>query len=106
VASPEPPASLLERAARRVDELAESATPAPWGSGLELCQTLKIHRDDGNWISAMSPALAVPLAEMLRDAAHRMRRQDHLDPNGSTYQRCALDIAQAILGTPVPGEDV
>jgi hypothetical protein len=127
VTPPESPASLLERAAQRLLELSSDpmGPPQPWwvdwhktgawgsirppevcGRGKPLfTPTNHATVSDVEWVTVMSPSIARLLVEMLRDAARRMDQHDHLDPNGSTYQRCALDIARAILGEPVPGED-
>jgi hypothetical protein len=78
-------AILLLEAARRLEEMAARSTPGDWRLGGALLVTrpeVIAHQPDGStehvaearrrsapWISAMSPAIAAPLAAVLRKAA-------------------------------------
>lgn len=116
----ESPAELLERAADLIEEYAADATPGPWfyngritfHSGGHMLETedrsaTREQRSaalgdvdkqgDACWIVTLNPVIAAPLVELLRDAAKRAAAHPHLDPDGSTYQRCALDFARRIL---------
>ena len=112
---PGSPSALLERAAERLAELAEKATPGPWSlygigdygwsvtgpDGSPETADTEQGRADAEWIAAMSPAVAQPLVEWLRDAARRMEFHPHLSPEGSTMQRTALAFARQVLGEPL-----
>lgn len=63
----------------------------PWGQERRVWQ-------NSAWMASMSPVVAAPLVELLRDAARRIENNPQLDPSGSTFQRCALNMARAILG--------
>lgn len=113
----ESPAELLERAAARLEALAAAVESGPWrqhdfaGGPILLSKPSATDRTtwrtvigDGvkpaviEWVETMQPSVAAPLVELLRDAAKRVRSNPHLSPDGSTFQRCALDVARAVLG--------
>lgn len=94
-------AELLRSAADRVQLLAARTTPGDWRlTGLLASRPEVVaHRDDGStehvaearsasagWITALSPALAGPLAVLLRGAAEH----DPADP-------AAVALARALL---------
>lgn len=80
------PDVLLTTAADRLEALAARTTPGEWRLGglLATRPEVKAHRPDGTtehvaearagsgaWITALSPALAAPLAALLRAEAER-----------------------------------
>jgi hypothetical protein len=100
-AAGEPPAELLRTAADQLAALGARSTPGDWRiSGLLASRPEVIaHRTGGDtehvaearatsaeWICALSPAVAVPLAAWLRAAADRQP----IDPP-------AVDFARALL---------
>lgn len=103
---PEPPSSLLERAAQLIESRAAAATTGPWvASGYEMYSTGGdevveigheaggfVRQEDATWSATLNPAVAASLAALFRGSA------DHPAP-------AALDLAKVILGEPVPGED-
>ncbi len=120
------PSQFLERAAQRLLEMSSDpmGPPPPWwvdwpggkwgehrepqicGRGKPLFTATDYATvSDLEWAASMGPAVAAPLVALLRDAARRMEKHSHLDPNGSTYQRCALDLARAILGVGAEGKE-
>ena len=113
----ESPSALLERAAARLEELASAVEGGPWcqhefaGEPILLSKPSAddkttwrtvigegVHPAVIAWVEAVQPSVAAPLVELLRDAARRIEKHAPLSPNGSTFQRCALDMARAILG--------
>lgn len=86
------------------------ARPTAWGqrTDWEICgrgkplfvATEHATVPDMEWVTVMSPAVAVLLVAWLRQAAlaYRLNGDNTQDEN-------ALKFAGAILGTPVPGED-
>lgn len=109
----ESPSALLERAAARLEALAEHfagydqaaqeeptrvGSPVQWwvydATDRHAPRTAKL------WIEALNPSVASPLVEWLRDAARRMESHPHLSPEGSTMQRAALAFARIVLGEP------
>jgi len=125
VTPPESPASLLERAATRLEELSNAATPPEWSTkdlsdfghkGVwwveaetkdMFCCVAELEtvnpKADAAWIATMSPAVAAPLASMLRFDAMRLRWANAYEDVDKSYQ--GFELARLILGTPVPGED-
>jgi hypothetical protein len=118
VTPPEPPSSLLERAAQRLEERAAAATAGPWrASGYELYSDVTEEpivelgfaeggfrrQEDAAWAAMADPLLAAPLAAMLRDDAVRLSWAGHRDEVDHGYR--GFDLARAILGESVPGED-
>jgi hypothetical protein len=120
VVPPEPPPSLLERAAQRLLELSSDALgepqkwwmdcrPTKWGehTDWEICgrgKPLFVATDhatvsDMEWVTVVSPSVAVLLVAWLRQASLAYR----LDGD-NTQEENALKFAQAILGESVPGE--
>lgn len=120
----ESPSALLERAADALEAMGELAYNGPWRVDM-LVSTCAIKTGEGSpypgdhlanvgdrftaaWIATMSPVVAGPLVELLRDAARGMRKQRRSSSDGttyrletgttSTYQRSALAIARAVLG--------
>jgi hypothetical protein len=55
------------------------------------------------WAKLMGPPVAAPLAAMLRDDAVRLAWAARCDEVDHGYR--GFDLARAILGEPVPGED-
>jgi hypothetical protein len=113
----ESPSALLERAAALIEQRAADATPGPWVrqspdhtvTNIDSSdrQSVAFERDEGAcdqedalWITMLSPVVAPPLVEWLRDAARRMELHPHLSPEGSTMQRTALKFARIVLGEP------
>jgi hypothetical protein len=95
-------AELLRTAAARLEALAARATAGDWRVGGLLATRPEVvaHRPDGGtehvaearaasaaWITALSPALAGPLAGWLRAAAGR-----------SPVEREAREVARTLLG--------
>jgi hypothetical protein len=95
------PADLLRTAAQRLEALAARTTPGDWRAGGLLASRPEVvaHLPDGGtehvaearactgaWITAVSPALAAPLATWLRAAADT----DPVDP-------AAADVARGLL---------
>ena len=93
-------AVLLLEAARRLEELATRTTPGDWRLKGLLASRPEVvaHKDDGStehvaearqrtsaWIVALSPAVAGPLAAVLREAA--------ADPP----DRATLDLAKLLI---------
>ena len=94
-------ASLLRRAAERLELLAARTTPGEWRLGGLLASRPEVvaHAADGRtehvaearartgeWVTALSPALAGPLAAWLRAAADR----DPVDPAAAEVARVLL----------------
>jgi len=121
----ESPSALLERAAAKIEDLAHNAPTWPWRMGgdgdlLGDGPTPIVYSEYGDvevqwadgvfeWVCPMSPAIAAPLVEWLRDAASSMRKHRRFSPDGSrTYhletgpispsQRSALAFARVVLG--------
>lgn len=108
------PSALLERAAERLAELANKASPGPWDAsqGSEIYAAdgfcvVSTHwdgagferADDQDWCATMSPAVAQPLVEWLRDESEYIRgirSWKFLPPN----TRRAVAFARVVLGEP------
>jgi hypothetical protein len=109
VTPPEPPSSLLERAAQRLEELATGYDPEVW-KVLSIVITLG-NKQAAEWMKSMTPAVVTPIARWLRDSASSVREHDEdLVANGEKGRYCpnedqAIELARLILGEPVPGED-
>jgi hypothetical protein len=113
VTPPEPPSSLLERAAQRVEEFARSTSPAPWGLNLFADQVRDYHQEpiaydtgerNAAWMALMSPAVAAPLAKWLRNTAryvHFERGAVSSEENGREFFEGkyggAFELARLIL---------
>lgn len=101
-------AELLRSAADRIEQLVARTTPGDWRTAGLLASRPEVvaHHPDGGtehvaearaasgaWITALSPALAAPLVELLRSAAA------HADPDPAT-----VTLARVLLGRlPSPG---
>ena len=101
-------ATLLRAAAARLTATAARSTPGDWRVGGLLASRPEVvaHRPDGGtehvaearapsarWIAALSPAVAVPLADWLRAAA------DSPSPDET-----ALRLARVLLDRLPPGQ--
>ncbi|MFJ5984364.1 hypothetical protein [Lentzea sp. NPDC092896] len=118
---PESPSALLERAAARLDELANAAPQGPWkvahdgdvhGYGpvpiiysehgdVEVQHAPGVH----DWLRVMNPVIAEPLAKWLRNSArylHFERGAVSSPENGRAFFEGkyggALEFARRILG--------
>ena len=95
--------ALLRDAADRLERLAARSTPGDWRLGGLLATRPEVvaHGDDGStehvaearaasaaWIAALSPAVAGPLAELLRAAAD--------EEAGSPVAAAAAELAQVL----------
>jgi hypothetical protein len=119
--SPESPSALLERAAKRVEELACAATAGPWeardrwvepnvaaltGASMAYGEVEYEFLTPGNaaWIATLNPSVATPLVAWLRDSAASCQEHDEdIVANGRPGDYCpnenqALDFARIILG--------
>jgi hypothetical protein len=125
VTPPESPSSLLERAAQRLERLAEhfggyqqAATEEPdrVGSPVTWWAYDNVDRNALRagklWIETMSPAVARPLAQWLRSSAryiHFERGAVSSEESGRDFFEGkyggAFELSRLILGEPVPGED-
>lgn len=117
---PESPAVILRRAAALLAERARETVPGRWlydtlaeddtamvfvprttANGIEYAHGI-IYTDwgtihDAAWIATVHPRVAEPLVKLLEDAA---RRAETWSLEGSTFLRCALTLAQILLGEP------
>lgn len=94
----ESPSLLLQRAAELIEQRAAAVDR----------DDLPVIDGSAAWTDLLcmfGPDTAAPLVALLRDAAHRAEKHSHLNPDGSTYQRCALDLARAVLGLPSRDEE-
>lgn len=117
----ESPSQLLERAASRLEELASEATEGRWYAtkheyGAEVYSTVNgmseavaadrnaggVGWDDAEWIVRMSPAVAAPLAAMLRFDAMRLRWAPRCEDVDSSYR--GFELARLVLGLSVEEE--
>lgn len=110
----ESPSSLLERAAAALERLAEDAPQAPWrmagdGDLLGYGPTPIVYSEYGDvevqwapgtfkWICCMSPSVASPLVEWLRDTAESLRMENEQVMDSGTDS--ALKFARIVLGEP------
>lgn len=107
----ESPSALLERAAALIEHIADEAPPPPWREhGLDGAIHAKDPSTGGHevvasrtrwgasrWIETMSPAVAAPLVNWLRDTADDLR----VGPAQTSSEDYALKFAQLILGEAV-----
>lgn len=123
--TPETPRSLLERAATRLEELATAATAPVWSaedlanaghpgvwwvqaetedsfSCVAELETVN-PRADAEWIAALSPAVAAPLAAMLRWDARRLSWASACGDVDKSYQ--GFELARLILNEPDAGKE-
>lgn len=121
----ESPAGAIRRAAARLRELAQAATPAPWQHmclGSEGCLVLREHgtirerghgrvarfgqkdwkadHADAEFVASMSPLVASALAGWLDVYAERFA--DWTGPHISAELGAALNVARTILGEAIP----
>lgn len=114
VTPPESPASLLERAAQRLEDLESRAVVGPWSTcaakvtagGDEQWLVADAHTSTtALWIATMSPVIAAPLAKWLRSSAryvHYERGAVSSEENGREFFEGkyggAFELARLILG--------
>lgn len=123
--TPESPRSLLDRAAARLEELATAATqptwravdladaghPGVWWVQAETADSFSCvaeletvnPRADAEWIAALSPAVAAPLAAMLRWDARRLSWAKTCADVDKSYQ--GFEFARRVLGEPNAGKE-
>lgn len=115
----ESPSALLERAAAHLEEASAHfagylevreriGSPQQWWAYDTLDRNASATAK--RWVEMMSPPVAAPLVELLRDVARSMRTHRRSTPDDttycletgptSTYQHSALAIARAVLGEP------
>lgn len=119
----ESPSALLERAAARLAQVAEKATPGPWRAdpheqhpeganvltpdGRSLfgsaccgghCYGYVNEAGDASWIATASPATAAPLVEWLREEADFCRGVRGKTWRTIPHLRIAADFARLVLG--------
>lgn len=107
----ESPSLLLQRAATRLEDLATDLPEAPWkvqpdGDVHSTDRKVVIYSEYGDvevqwaplagqWVEAMSPAVAQPLVNILRDAAFNLDAH----PEYRNHYLSYIALAEAVLGT-------